>query len=136
MLASADRPVAAIAVLVLVLAACGGSAATTVPSVAAPGSPAAGGPIDVAASEFAFTPSTLAIDAGQVTFHVRNTGALEHEFEILRGETVIDEIEGLVPGLERDLALTLEPGEYVYVCRLAGHEESGMKGTLTVTDGS
>ena len=132
MLASARRPAAAIVVLALTLAACGGSAATTAPS-AAGGSPGAGGPIDVAAHEFAFAPSTLAVAAGQVTFHVRNTGALEHEFEILKGETVIDEIEGLVPGLERDLAVTLEPGEYVYVCRLAGHEESGMKGTLTVT---
>jgi plastocyanin len=132
MLASARRPAAAIVVLALALAACGGSAATTAPS-AAGGSPGAGGPIDVAATEFAFAPSTLAVDAGQVTFHVRNTGALEHEFEILKGETVIDEIEGLVPGLERDLAVTLEPGEYVYVCRLAGHEEAGMKGTLTVT---
>jgi iron uptake system component EfeO len=128
---AARRPAAGIAALALAVAACGGSAASTTAPVA--GSPGAGGPIGVDAKEFAFTPSTVAVEAGDVTFHVRNGGAVEHEFEILKGETVIDEIEGLVPGLERDLTVTLDPGEYIYVCRLPGHEEAGMKGTLTVT---
>ena len=60
-------------------------------------------------------------------------GTQEHEFEIFKGDTVVDEIEGLLPTLTLDLAVTLEPGEYTYVCKLNGHDSLGMKGTLTVT---
>jgi len=120
----------------MTLAACGLAACTTggsTPSSSAAGvsSPA----IAIGAREFAFDPSTLTVAAGSVSFHVTNTGAQTHEFEILRGDQVIDEVEDIVPGLERDLTVTLEAGDYVYVCKLPGHEESGMKGTLTVTGG-
>jgi uncharacterized cupredoxin-like copper-binding protein len=29
--------------------------------------------------------------------------------------------------------VTLEPGEYTFVCKVNGHDQLGMKGTLTVT---
>jgi iron uptake system component EfeO len=88
----------------------------------------------MAASEFTFGPSTVTTRAGKTTFVVTNTGSVEHEFEILRGDQVIDEVEGLVPGLSRELTVDLAPGAYTYVCRLSGHEEAGMRGTLTVTE--
>ena len=47
--------------------------------------------------------------AGEVTFQLANSGTQEHEFEIFKGDAVVDEAEGLVPGLERDLVVTLEP---------------------------
>ena len=113
------------------LAACGTAApstgsATTVPSgiVAVQASNASGA--------YTFTPSTLTVPAGSVTFSVRNAGSEEHEFEIFKGETVVDEIEGLVPGLTKELTVTLAPGEYTFVCKLNGHDLAGMKGTLTV----
>jgi iron uptake system component EfeO len=115
----------------LAVAACSsntGASATPAGSV-----PAAPAPIAVAASEYRFDPATLTAPAGEVTFRVTNTGTVEHEFEIFEGDQVVDEVEGLVPGLTRDLKVTLEPGAYTYVCKLAGHEEQGMKGTLTVT---
>jgi high-affinity iron transporter len=122
--------------LAIVLAACGGSAAGS-PAAGSPaatgaaGSPAAG-VIKVAASEYKFEPATIAAKAGSVTFEVTNAGTEEHEFEIFKGETVVDEIEGLVPGLTRQLTVTLDPGEYTYVCKLAAHDTLGMKGALTV----
>lgn len=119
----------ALVAVAAIAAACGADqptgSATPVPS----------GIVPVNALEFKYEPSTLTVPAGSVTFAVRNTGNIEHEFEIFKGDTVIDEIEGLVPGLIKELTVTLEPGEYVYVCKLAGHEEQGMKGTLTVTGG-
>ncbi len=60
-------------------------------------------------------------------------GEAEHEFEILKGDQAVGEIEGLVPGLEKNLTVSLAPGDYLYACRLPGHFEQGMKGTLTVT---
>jgi high-affinity iron transporter len=116
--------------LAIVVAGCGGSAGSPAASVA-PGSPAVG-VIKVAASEYKFEPATIATKAGSVTFEVTNAGTEEHEFEVFKGETVVDEIEGLVPGLTRQLTVTLEPGEYTYVCKLAAHDTLGMKGALTV----
>ena len=61
------------------------------------------------------------------------TGAVEHEFEIFKGDEVVDEVEGLVPGLIATLTVTLEPATTRSSCKLAGHDQAGMKGTLTVT---
>jgi iron uptake system component EfeO len=88
--------------------------------------------VAIDAHEFAFDPSSVVVEAGTVTFAVTNSGTVEHELEILDGERVVDEVEGLVPGLTRDLTVTLAPGRYRYVCRIAGHEAAGMQGTLTV----
>ena len=115
--------------IVVILGACsspGGASPTTTGGEATR--------IEVGAREFAFDPSELTVKPGTVTFAVRNTGEIEHEFEILQGDDVIDEVEGLVPGLQRDLTVELAAGAYRYVCRLAGHEEAGMTGTLTVAD--
>ena len=122
------------------LAACGGSGASTGPTAAngatpGPGSTAAAAAIAVEAKEYSFTPSALTAPAGSVTFTLRNAGTEEHEFEIFKGETVVDEIEGLVPGLTKDLTVTLEAGSYTFMCKLNGHDQLGMKGTLTVTAG-
>jgi len=88
--------------------------------------------VDVKASEFTFQPATISVRPGVVTFHVTNVGEAEHEFEILAGDQTLSEIEGLVPGLEKDLTVSLAAGDYLFACRLPGHFEQGMKGTLTV----
>jgi iron uptake system component EfeO len=90
--------------------------------------------LTIVATDYAFEPSELSVAAGEVTFAIRNDGAEEHEFEILQGDRVIDEVEGLVPGLERDLTVELAAGEYQFACLLADHFERGMHGTLTITD--
>ena len=95
--------------------------------------PVPGPVVAVEASEFSFAPASVSVPAGAVSFHVTNTGSLEHEFEILQGERVLGEVEGLVPGLEMNLTVELPTGEYEFVCRLPGHLEAGMRGTLTVT---
>jgi plastocyanin len=111
--------------LALLLAACGAPAAS--------GPAAPSGAVTVEAKEYMFTPSTLSVPAGEVHFYVRNVGTTEHEFEIFKGDQVVDEVEGLVPGLAKELTVNLAPGEYTFVCKLSGHDQLGMKGTLTVT---
>lgn len=113
--------------LLFVAAGCGGTAAST----GAP-TPVPSGTVAVEANEYRFTPSTITIPAGTVTFSVRNTGSDVHEFEVFKGEAVVDEIEGLVPGLTKDLTVTLAAGAYEFMCKLNGHDQLGMKGTLTV----
>ena len=66
------------------------------------GSAAAGSTtVEVTASEYKFDPNAITVPAGPVSFHVTNKGTEEHEFEIFKGETVVDEVEGLVPGLDQ-----------------------------------
>ncbi|HJP88312.1 MAG TPA: cupredoxin domain-containing protein [Candidatus Limnocylindrales bacterium] len=108
-----------------ILAACGGTAPASV-------GPVPSGTISVEAKEYQFTPSAISAPAGRVTFAVRNAGSVEHEFEIFKGDQVVDEVEGLVPGLQKTLTVDLAAGEYTYVCKLSGHDQLGMKGTLTV----
>lgn len=130
----------------LLVAACGGGAASPAAQTLTPASSPAGTPlpatvaptavvVTVAAQEYEFTPATLTVAAGPVRFVVTNNGNDEHEFEIFKGEQVVDEIEGLVPGLTKELPVTLAAGEYTFMCKLSGHDLLGMKGTLTVTGG-
>ena len=123
------RLVGLIGAVGVLLAGCGGGA------TAAPGTPAPSGIVAVEAKEYTFTPSSLTVPAGIVTFSVRNVGNEAHEFEVFKGEALVDEVEGLAPGLTLDLTVTLEAGEYTYICVLNGHDQLGMKGTLTVTGG-
>jgi high-affinity iron transporter len=120
--------------LLLALVATGCSGATS-PSNSAGDVPVPGDAqvIKVAASEYKFEPSALTAKAGAITFDVHNGGTVEHEFELFEGDTVVDEIEGLVPGLDRQLDVTLAAGDYTFACKLAGHDALGMTGTLTVT---
>ena len=113
----------------LIFTACGSAATSDEPV------PSATTTIEVTADEYAFTPSALEAPAGAIAFHVTNAGNEEHEFEIFKGEQVVDEVEGLVPGLDRTLVVTLEPGDYTFACMLAGHDALGMTGTLSVTGG-
>lgn len=118
----------AVLAVAAVLSACGGAAPASF-------APPPSGVVVVEAKEYAFTPSTLTVGAGSITFYVRNAGSQEHEFEIFKGDQVVDEVEGLVPGIAKNLTVTLAAGDYTFVCKLSGHDQLGMKGTLTVTGG-
>jgi plastocyanin len=113
------------------LAACGGGAAAS----AGPLTPVPSGVVAIEAREYQFTPSTITVPAGSVTFSIRNVGSQEHEFEVFKGDQGVDEVEGIVPGLIKDATMTLAAGDYTFVCKLNGHDQLGMKGTLTVTGG-
>jgi high-affinity iron transporter len=116
-----------VAVLALALLLVGCSSTPAAAGSVAPGT------VLVTASEYKFTPAALSAPAGTVTFKVTNGGAETHEFEIFKGDTVVDEVEDIVPGITRELSVALQPGTYTFVCALNGHDGLGMKGTLTVT---
>jgi plastocyanin len=89
--------------------------------------------IRVAASEYKFEPATLTVKAGEALFAVTNAGTTAHEFEVFQGDKLVDEVEGINPGSTKQLTVTLAPGTYTYVCKLAAHDTLGMKGAITVT---
>ena len=117
--------------LALVLAACGGAA----PGSAAPATPLPSGAIAVEAKEYAFTPSVVTVPAGPVTFAVTNKGSENHEFEVVAGEAPVGKLDAFGRGTTEALTVTLAAGEYTLICRLNGHDQLGMKATLSVTGG-
>ena len=125
----ARRLVRALVVLPLLagLAGCAGSG----PS-AAPATPLPSGVIGVEAKDYAFVPTSVDAPAGGVTFAVRNTSGQDHQFEIYSGETLIDGVLDIGGGQTKDLTVTLAAGSYTFICKLNGHDQLGMKGTLTV----
>ncbi len=106
--------------------------AAAIAGVAAPAmaarSHASAASVSVVATEFKFkvTPATVAT-AGAVTFTVKNSGKLSHDFKIGGKKTPL-----IAPGKSAKLTVTLKAGKYPYLCTVPGHAAAGMKGTLTV----
>jgi FtsP/CotA-like multicopper oxidase with cupredoxin domain len=90
--------------------------------------------VDIELTEFAIEPAEIPVPAGvPVTFNVRNTGSIEHDFTIAG----VDGTAGIASGQSATLeAAALEPGEYRVNCTIAGHESAGMTATLVAADGT
>ena len=84
-----------------------------------------------------FEPAVITVPAdAEVTFVVKNEGAVDHEFESNeRGEAGIDEII-IPPGRTRRVNWTApsEAGTYPIYCDLPGHRAAGMELTLVVAE--
>jgi len=96
----------------------GGGGGTTIELAADPG------------GALAFDQTELTAPAGEVTIHLTNDAQIPHNVEV-EGNGV-EEVSPTVTGDDTSLAVTLEPGEYVFYCAVPGHREGGMEGTLTV----
>ncbi len=150
---------AAMVALAVVVAACsddddGGSTPTvTEPEATEPADadPADQGTlVDVTMTEFSVTSLVDTVPAGTVKFVVRNTGAIDHNFRLIKtdlapdalptdaGEAdesqldVIASTEDFGAGESRDVSADLEPGSYVLICNFVGHYQSGMTVAFTV----
>lgn len=133
--------------LIAALSAC--SSATEPPAAAAT-------ELIVSASDIAFDTNRLeAIASRPVRVTLSNTGALEHDFSIMKMPHIGAVMDGMAEGMDdHDMshmgndpdvhvaAMTgnshsieftpSEPGEYEYFCSVPGHKEAGMVGTLVV----
>jgi FtsP/CotA-like multicopper oxidase with cupredoxin domain len=73
--------------------------------------------------------------AGHVTVHVMNDGTTTHNLALVGSDSVTT--GDLTPGSREVLDLgDLKAGKYELHCTIPGHESSGMKATLTVTEAS
>ena len=93
--------------------------------------------VQVTLNEWSVVLSRDSSAAGVVAFQLRNAGTTEHKFEI-KGQTAGETFasDGLAPGSEITMSLSLEPGVYdVYCPIVAGgtsHRERGMLARLRV----
>ena len=89
--------------------------------------------IDVASSGFAFAQSTATASAGHVTIKSMNPQGTGHDIA-LKGDGVDEKGEVVQDGGVSTIDIAdLKPGTYTYYCSVPGHEDAGMKGTLTVS---
>lgn len=110
---------------VAVLAGCGGGGGAAQPS----------GSIKVTLTEFKFDPGTISAPSGKVVFFLVNAGTTSHDLIIrdasnnrIAGSELISAGDSTVFTVDNIAA-----GTYTYFCDQAGHEQSGMRGTLTIT---
>ncbi len=112
-----------IAVL-LAASACGGSTSSQQPA----------GSTKVAVTEFKFDPSNITVPSGKATFYLVNAGSVAHNMIILRpdgGRVAGSEL--VQGGGSSTFTADVTAGSYRIICDQPGHEQAGMKGTLTVT---
>lgn len=101
-------------------------------------------------SEFAIALDSASVPAGEVTFEAENTGALPHELAVVRTDEAADALpvdgaqvdeSGLdIVGRIAEFAaastesgtFTLEAGNYILFCNIAGHYQGGMTTAFTV----
>ncbi len=124
--------------------------ATTEPTTEATATEAAETTIKATLSEFAIGLDSASAPAGEVTFEAENTGALPHEFIVVRSDEAVDALP--VEGAQVDEsgldivgriaefpaattesgAFTLDAGNYILFCNIAGHYQGGMATAFTV----
>ena len=103
-------------------------------------------------SEWKIAVDSSTVIAGDLTFRVRNSGTIDHEFVVVKtdipagaipvqgglfvedqeGIDVIDEIPPFAKGGTEELAIALDAGLYQLVCNLPGHYQAGMHTTFIV----
>jgi uncharacterized cupredoxin-like copper-binding protein len=129
-----------IVVSATLVAACGSSAGAT---------GGGGVSVGVVLDEYNLTVDQQTVQAGAITFKISNIGREKHELVILRTDlpldgipkstedpakiaeegsevTHVNELDGVDPGQEKDLTVTLQPGRYMLVCNYPGHAHAGM----------
>lgn len=136
------------------LAACGGGssdnsstsggASTSAPassssdSTSSTSSAAGGGSaLDISATEtggLGFSQRALTARSGSVTITLDNGSgnSLPHAIAI-EGNGVDKDGQVVQPGGTSTVTVRLKPGRYTFYCPVDGHEDGGMKGTLTVS---
>ena len=120
---------AALAVVSLVLAGCGGPAK-----------------VNVSMTTYAITADKSEVAAGEVTFAITNDATdQKHDFLIVKTDAASDDLPRTAEnnvdpeqveviaesgeieiGEAKDVTVTLTPGNYVLVCNLPGHYDQGM----------
>jgi uncharacterized cupredoxin-like copper-binding protein len=123
---------------VLLAAGCGGGSSAGGRAAASPpaSTPAGGGgqtiDIPISSSGFSFTKTSVTAKAGTVTLNAMNPQSVAHDIS-LKGNGVDVKGKQVDNGGTSTVTANLKPGTYEFYCSVPGHEQAGMKGTLTVS---
>jgi plastocyanin len=79
----------------------------------------------------AFISSKAEAAAGSLELVMGNESSVQHNIAV-RGSGLDEKGPVVGQGGTSQLTVSLKPGEYEYYCSVPGHEDGGMKGTLTV----
>lgn len=127
-------------------------------AVALPALPAAGpvgsatGTVNVTMKEFSLAATPASTGSGQITFTVKNDGAVVHELVVVRtegdaaalpikagamdeadpGVKVAGKIATIAAGASQSVTAGLPAGKYVLLCNVPGHYGAGMHSAFTV----
>lgn len=118
---------------ILALAALAALALTGCPGAARRGgAPAAATTVDVTLKDMDFSPKTLTVPKGRVTFRLHNQGPSVHNMSIAKLRQTSPDVP---PGKTVDwtVDLTGAPENTLqFICSQPGHADAGMTGTLTL----
>ncbi len=110
--------------------------------------------VDVTATDFELAVDPTSAAAGELTISIQNDAGQTHEFVIFKsdlapdalptnedgdvdeegeGVELVDEAEDIAAGSEAELTVTLDAGNYVFICNLPGHYRQGMHSGFTVS---
>ena len=135
-----SRSVSALVALAFLVAACANSAAEA-PS---------GSQVVATLTDYKITVTVPSMKAGTIKIGVRNLGAMEHSFQVLKTDLPPDklpvdgasakakedgkvgEIASIAVGKSAAVPLDLTPGKYVFICNIASHYQLGMHTGFTV----
>lgn len=86
--------------------------------------------VDVTATDLAFDPTAITVDAGdRVNLRLVNRGQVFHDLTI----PDLDVTLAAEPGETVTAGITVDtPGTHEFLCTVPGHADAGMRGTLTV----
>jgi mono/diheme cytochrome c family protein len=108
-----------------------GTLANAVPTAQRKPAVAKGGKLEIDADpsgRLAFLAPSASAPTGALTITMQNKSSTPHNIGI-KGQKVGPTVSG---GKFSTINLTLKPGKYEFYCAVPGHEQGGMKGTLTV----
>jgi uncharacterized cupredoxin-like copper-binding protein len=133
-------PLAFLLGLALTIAACAGAAEMIPPDV----------DLAVTMKDYRVELSVDTLKAGTVKIGVKNSGGMEHSFELIKSDLPFDKLpidsgaakakeDGLIKqvksigvGKVATLTADLAAGNYVVICNVAGHYQLGMRVALAV----
>ena len=78
-----------------------------------------------------FDKTTLSAKAGKVTLDMANPSDVPHAIAV-KGNGIDKDGKVAQKGGDSEITVSLKPGTYEFYCPVDQHEQSGMKGTLTV----
>jgi mono/diheme cytochrome c family protein/uncharacterized cupredoxin-like copper-binding protein len=129
-----------------------GPSETTAPSEPTPTTVAGAETVNVALAEFSVTPDQPGITAGAISFNVSNTGSTVHNFRIIKTALAADQLPvasnrvdqtqvdivasssgDIKAGASQIVQATLEAGNYVLICNVAGHYKLKMYAAFEVS---